>query len=192
MARAFDLRRPHGGCCPLLTQSDTTPAVIPAQAGIQCRGGERKPLDSGLRRNDGARRRGLAWSSPAHRQRGFSIISALFLLVVLAVLGGFMATFSSIQHTTSAMDVRGAQAYQAARAGAEWGIYRALRNTPAICAAGSFTVDGFAVTVGCEESVQYMEGVTQVTIYTITSTASSGQVGKFNHVERQIQVTVSK
>ncbi len=35
-------------------------------------------------------------------QRGFSIVSAIFLLVVLATLGAFMVTFSTVQHTTSA------------------------------------------------------------------------------------------
>jgi|GEM_PF-227889 len=188
MARVSGLRRRHGGSSPFLIQSGTAPAVIPAQAGIQCRGGERKPLDSGLCRDDGARRHGLAWSSSC-RQRGFSIVSALFLLVVLAVLGAFMATFSSIQHTTSAMDVRGAQAYQAARAGAEWGIYQALRNTS--CAPGSLALDGFMVEVTCTASA-YTEGETPVSVYAITSTAKSGQDGKFNRVERQIQVTVSK
>ncbi|MGB7481944.1 MAG: hypothetical protein WA924_16585 [Burkholderiaceae bacterium] len=130
----------------------------------------------------------------ARRRHGFSIVSALFLLVVLATLGAFMATFSSVQHTTSAMDVRGAQAYQAARAGAEWGIYRVLRITPASCAASTALSDvpGFAVTVECATSGPYTEGVTPVTVYRITSTARSGAVGTIGYVERQVQVTVSR
>lgn len=140
-------------------------------------------------------RRGLAPFFAAHRQRGFSIVSALFLLVVLAALGAFMATFSSVQHTSSAMDVRGTQAYQAARAGAEWGMYRVLRITPASCAAPAPVLNdipGFAVTVECEAPQQYKEGVTPVTVYRITSTARSGTVGKIGYVERQVQVTIAK
>lgn len=55
--------------------------------------------------------------------RGFSILSALFLLVVLSALGAVLVTVSTTQHTSSALDVEGVRAYQAARAGLEWGLY---------------------------------------------------------------------
>ena len=55
-------------------------------------------------------------------QRGFAAIAAIFLVVVLAALGGFMVTFSNTQQLTSAQDVQGSRAYWAARAGLEWGI----------------------------------------------------------------------
>ena len=51
------------------------------------------------------------------RQRGFTVVTAIFLLVVLAALGGFIATISTTQHIGSALDVSGARAYQAARSG---------------------------------------------------------------------------
>lgn len=128
----------------------------------------------------------------AAAERGFSIVSAIFLLVVLSTLGAFMATFSSVQHVTSALDVRGAQAYQAARAGIEWGTYRVLRNSS--CAASQVLNDvpGFVVTVGCVASATYSDGVTPVTAYQITATAGSGTVGGMGYVERQLQATVSR
>lgn len=133
-------------------------------------------------------------SARGRMEDGFSIVSAVFLLVVLSALGAFMVTFSTVQHTTSAMDVRGAQAYQAGRAGIEWGIYRVLRITPASCAANQAlgNVAGFAVTVQCTASGPFTEGVTQVMVYQITSTASSGTVGGLGYVERQLQATVSR
>jgi len=45
---------------------------------------------------------------------GFAIVSAIFLLVVLAALGAFMVTFSTTQHTAAATDLEGTHAYQAA------------------------------------------------------------------------------
>ena len=88
-------------------------------------------------------------------QRGFGIITAVFLLVVLAGLGVAMVSLSTVQHTTSALDVQGARAYQAARAGIEWGLYRQLRansceatRTFAVPASG-----GFTVTVRCTLTV---------------------------------------
>jgi len=125
-------------------------------------------------------------------QRGFSIVSAIFLLVVLATLGAFMVTFSTVQHTTSAMDVRGVQAYQAARAGIEWGTYRVLRANSCAATQALGNVAGFAVTVQCAQTGTYTEGVTAVTVYQITSTANSGAMGSLAYVERQLQATVSR
>lgn len=56
--------------------------------------------------------------------RGFAILSAIFILVVLAALGAFILSVSSQQQIGSALDVQGARAYQAARAGIEWGVYQ--------------------------------------------------------------------
>ncbi len=69
------------------------------------------------------------------RQNGFAAIAAIFLVVVLAALGGFMVTFSNTQQLTSAQDVQGSRAYWAARAGLEWGIGSvvACANTPTTC-----------------------------------------------------------
>ena len=60
-------------------------------------------------------------------QGGFSLITAIFILVIFAALGAAMVTFSTVQHTTVAMDIQSARAYQAARAGIEWGAYEALK-----------------------------------------------------------------
>lgn len=133
-------------------------------------------------------------------QRGFSIVSAIFLLVVLSALGAFMLTFSTVQHTTSAQDLQGTRAYQAARAGIEWGTYRAL-VVPAVaapCAATTTlpalagTLATFTVVVQCAPT-PYSEGNVNGTIYTITSTATTqgAAVGSINYVQRQLQATLS-
>lgn len=82
--------------------------------------------------------------------RGFGIVTAVFLLVVLAGLGAALVNLTTVQHTTSSLDIQGARAYQAARAGIEWGLYRQLRNNNCV-AASSFVVpaNGFTVTVQC-------------------------------------------
>ncbi len=86
-------------------------------------------------------------------QRGFSVVTAIFLLVVLAAMGAFMVTFSTVQHIPSAQDVQGVRAYQAARAGIEWGAYRVLRNASCVGStvlpALGGTLAGVTVTVLC-------------------------------------------
>ncbi|HEY6280567.1 MAG TPA: hypothetical protein VIW72_02070 [Burkholderiales bacterium] len=59
-------------------------------------------------------------------QSGFLLVTAIFLLVILAALGAFILTISGTQQTGSALDVQGSRAYQAARAGIEWGSYQVL------------------------------------------------------------------
>jgi MSHA biogenesis protein MshP len=106
--------------------------------------------------------------------RGFAILSAIFILVVLATLGAFILSVSSSQQMGSALDVQGARAYQAARAGIEWGLFRQLQQGSCV-AATSFvppaaTLTGFTVTVTCTAAVDANGGPT---VYSLTSTACS-------------------
>ena len=108
------------------------------------------------------------------RATGFAIISAIFILVVLAALGGFVLHMSAGQQMGSALDLQGVRAYQAARAGLEWGLYRQLRAgscagaTSFVPAASSFA--GFTVTVDCVATAD-PGGFSGPTVYTITATA---------------------
>ena len=92
----------------------------------------------------------------ARRSAGVGLITAIFLLVVLAGLGVAMVSVFTAQQTTSTLDEQGARAYQAARAGIEWGLYQRLRNNASCAGASSFalpsnsTLGGFVVTVNCQ------------------------------------------
>jgi MSHA biogenesis protein MshP len=55
-------------------------------------------------------------------QQGFTLVTAIFSLVVLAGLGAFMTTISLNQQIGSTLDFIGAKAYKAARSGTEWGV----------------------------------------------------------------------
>jgi MSHA biogenesis protein MshP len=158
----------------------------------------------------GTVRNALRFSPYVLPDRGFVLPSAVFLLVILAALAAFLVTISTTQNVTSAQDVQGARAYQAARAGIEWGLYPVLDplNTSVVapgnaawpnmpgCPAGVLAIEGFSVTVGCVPAVpqDYLEGGNSrsIRVYHLVSTASIGAVGAANHVEREIQVTVSK
>ena len=130
-------------------------------------------------------------------QRGFAIVSAIFLLVVLAALGAFMVTLSTVQHTSSTQDLQGTRAYQAARVGIEWGAYQVLRS--ASCAASTSltlpapSLTGFTVTVGCSEAAgsPYTEGDNLIRVYQLTSTARFGTAASSNYVERQLTAAIN-
>lgn len=132
------------------------------------------------------------------RQIGAALMTAIFLLVVIGALIAYLLSMSGLQHSSLALDVQGARAYQAARSGIEWGVYRALRDTSCPVASSSFGLAGdlsdFTVTVNCNDT-QYTEvDATAKHVYSIQSTACNrpvagacpGVAGPF-YVERQLQ-----
>ncbi|MBS1228575.1 MAG: biosis protein MshP [Proteobacteria bacterium] len=127
--------------------------------------------------------------SSRRRQSGFGAIAAIVVLVILALLSAAIVSISTTQQITSAQDVQSAKAWQAARAGNEWGLYKALKNetwsaSPAdtcITAPRNATLDlsavtGFYVTVSCA-SWPYNEGETvpgtpsTLTVYQVKAVA---------------------
>lgn len=64
------------------------------------------------------------------RARGVSLLTAVFLLVVLATLSAAIVGVFTTQQSGAALDVLGVRADQAARSGLEWGLYQQLRVQP--------------------------------------------------------------
>lgn len=131
---------------------------------------------------------------------GFALVTAIFLLVVLAGLGAAIVNVSTMQHTSSALDVEGARAYQAARAGVEWGVYRQLISASCV-GATSFvppapTLSTFTVTVTC---TPVTSAEPPITVYQITANACNqpavaeprcpGVGGGADYIERQMRVS---
>jgi MSHA biogenesis protein MshP len=125
-------------------------------------------------------------------QRGFAAIAAIFLVVVLAVLGAFMLTFSNAAQLTSAKDVRGSRAYWAARGGLEW-VIASVNATP-VCPASptTLTLDAFTVAITCVVTSHVEAGVT-VKIFQFNSVAvSTGAVGSPGYVERSVSASMER
>ena len=127
------------------------------------------------------------------RQSGFTLITALFLLIVVALLGVYMVTIRNVQQSTVLYAQQGARAMQAANAGLEWGIYESVKNGN--CGANMFSVtdtalSAFSIEVNCTDS-SHMEGAINITTYVLTSTAQTGNYGTLDYVYRSLQATVS-
>lgn len=148
-------------------------------------------------------------------ERGFSIVTAIFLIVVLALLGVFIVSVVGLQQQSQALDVQGVRAYHAARAGMEWGAFQVLDPNstlnPATCSpvvmapcpasptnlpvlAGSLSP--FTVTVTCSAAPS-TEGNREIRVYEIVATACNqppcpnGAPGA-GYVERRVTATLSK
>lgn len=142
------------------------------------------------------------------RARGFALILAVFLIVSLAAIGAYLLTISNVQLETAVMDEQGARAYQAARAGVEWGAYQVLRNPggafASACDGGSasqsFPLPGspsFRSTVGCSSPGAETEDGVAVRTYRITATGCNSAVCPEpapgpSYVERQLQLIVAR
>ncbi len=145
-------------------------------------------------------------------ESGFSLVTAIFLLVVLAGLGTMMVTFFTAQQQSSAKDVLGSRAYQAARTGVEWAAYGVSQTpagtlwagctssppattfTPNTASTLGGTLSPFKVVVTCT-SLPFTEGTNTIFIYDITSTATGvngANPGNANYVERVIKVRMGR
>ena len=63
------------------------------------------------------------------RAQGFALVAAIFVMVIIALVVTAMARLSITQHGTVSLSIQQARAYQAARAGLEWGISRAVNES---------------------------------------------------------------
>ena len=153
------------------------------------------------------------------RRSGFSTVAAIFLLVVLTLLGALIASITGVQQASSQLDLLGVRAYHSARAGMEWGARAVLDpgNTlnPATCAppvmpgcpvsptnlAGlGGSLAPFTVTVTCAQSADTTEGNRSVRVFSIVATACNQPAGGAcpnpapadGYVERQVQAALSK
>ncbi len=119
------------------------------------------------------------------RAAGVGLVTAVFLLVVLAGLGLVAVSVATSQRATSTMDEQGARAYQAARAGVEWGAYQVLRleqcPTQSFALPGGSVLAAFTVTVQCrlihDLEPANGENPTALDRWVITSTACNMPAG---------------
>lgn len=139
--------------------------------------------------------------TPGVGQRGVALVNAIFLIVVLAALGGYMVSISGVQQSTTNRALINARTLIAARAGLDWGIHRAV--APPTLGSGEcsspapqfgLTGDGLEniqVTVECTTTVYGTAGG-QANIYYIVSTARNSSTGTVEYAERKLEATVCR
>jgi len=119
----------------------------------------------------------------APRQTGFALVAAMFVMIIIALVVLAMMRLAGNQHGTNSLAIQQARAYQAARAGLDWGIAQAAPPVGAPSCAANVAVDlagsnlsEFVVAVTCNVS-NYSENGTAVNIYRLTATAQNGLPG---------------
>lgn len=145
------------------------------------------------------------------RESGIALIAAIAVLVILAALAAAIVRLGFGQQTTSAQDIQSARAWQAVKAGTEWGLFQAFQpggvwRTRSACDGNARTLDlsansGFRVTVRCS-ATDYREGESapgaaqQMRVLRIEATACNGSgtcpdnsaAAGLGYVERQREI----
>lgn len=131
------------------------------------------------------------------KQQGFTIIMAIFILVVLGLLGGYMVKLSGVQQATSVYALQGARAYQAAKAGIGWA--KARIHSGGDCddiTAGSplsfAGLSGFSVVLDCTYSSPISEDTANLVFYKITTLSEFGDYNSANYVSRNLEISFVK
>ena len=130
--------------------------------------------------------------------RGFALVPALFLIVVLGALALVAVRVGTGQQHAVTMGLLQARALAAARAGVEWGAYRALAPAPNVPLCASSTtlnlaeaaLNGYTVVVSCN-STAFANGAATSHSYTIVSTATAGTYGQPMYVRRVFSTTLT-
>ena len=154
--------------------------------------------------------------APSFRLRGFTLPSAIFLLVILSALGAFILNVSTSQQMGMVLDIGGERAWQAANGGMEWARYKlASAPTSPVCPAnttwggstssvsfpGTATLTSYYATVECRQlqatDVQNVSTwVFEVRVTGCSPAAASeprcpGTPSTLGYAERQLQGLIS-
>jgi MSHA biogenesis protein MshP len=126
------------------------------------------------------------------RQRGASLVTAIFLITIVAALAALGVQLGTTQRQAANFGALGDRAYAAAQSGLEWGAYRAL-TANACAAATTFnlteaSLNGFRLQVRCRASALQNDCPgPQYRVYDITSFAQWRTFGNAEYVSRQLE-----
>ncbi len=126
-----------------------------------------------------------------HKQRGFGLVAAMFLIIIIAGAIAAMWRISATQTATSSLALQQTRAYQAARAGVEYGIARVMSGSACV---SPFALEGFKVTVDCAvpRQVDLPEEGRKAEFHSIEVTAEYGTLGAPGYAYRKIFAEVEK
>jgi len=135
-------------------------------------------------------------------QKGFTLVTAIFVMVVMGLIGMYMVTLTGSQQATTIMALQGARALNAARAGIEWGVNRAFFDTAAACSAAPAAtttpmtlagtgLNGFRVEVRCSYT-QHRERGDSFCVFQLEAVARSGSLAQpRDYVQRRLRTTIA-
>jgi MSHA biogenesis protein MshP len=120
----------------------------------------------------------------------------MFVMIIVSLVIIAMSRLASVQHGSNALAIQQARAYQAARAGLEWGISQSANA--GLCASGSPSLadsglSEFTVGVVCVASNYTDADGTLIQIFRFTATAQNGNPGaRADYAFRRLTAVVER
>lgn len=131
----------------------------------------------------------------ADRSRGFALIAALFLLVVVAALGTFAVQTNMGQQGGADLELAGMRADAALEAGVQYAAARVLAaGCAGLPAAGNRInlAQNFTVSFdNCQQLPSPVANTPTVNVFSLRATASRGAYGSPEFVSRQRTVRIT-
>jgi MSHA biogenesis protein MshP len=126
--------------------------------------------------------------------KGFSLISAIFLVVVVSAACAAMLGMVGAGRRSATLGIVGSRALQASRSGIEWATAKAVAN-PAVCPTATFNLNqgslrGFQVAVTCTRT-QHDENGSAWSTFRLRADAQQGSFGAFDYAFRRVESTVT-
>ncbi|MCF6283338.1 MAG: hypothetical protein L3J28_14235 [Candidatus Polarisedimenticolaceae bacterium] len=136
------------------------------------------------------------------REAGVALVGAIFVVVILGMLGGFLVSITGVANTTSLQALQGAKAHKASLAGLQWAVYKAmsdpLNNCGLIASSPQSTtlnftagaLNEFSADVTCSWT-QHEENGCTFELFTVTSVGEYGNYGERYFFSRQMKAVIS-
>ena len=138
-----------------------------------------------------------------NKQRGFTLVMTIFMVVVLSLLGSYMVRLNKVQLATEVYALQNARAYQAAKAGLGWASATLMVQTSNDQGCNNINMTstnplilpamaGFTMTLTCTQfpNKLYQENQGAYYIYLIQSRSEWGAYNSEDYVSRQLEKTV--
>ncbi|MSQ67976.1 MAG: hypothetical protein EXR83_07250 [Gammaproteobacteria bacterium] len=128
-------------------------------------------------------------------QGGFALVSAVFLVVIVALMAGYAVSIGTSQQADATLSLLGDRAEFAAQSGLEWAVARVATDSACPLAGTSFSatgsgLDNFTLAVSCT-STSVTEGSITYPVYALTVTASRGVQSTEDYVQRVVTAQVT-
>jgi MSHA biogenesis protein MshP len=121
--------------------------------------------------------------------RGFALLAALFLMIVIATLGTFAMRLNVSQQTSTDLELAGVKADAALQSGIEYAAARVLAvGCGGVPDAPLAMPENFSVRL---DNCQPVANIPTGTVFSVTAIAFRGQYGSpdFVHRERTVRIT---
>lgn len=131
------------------------------------------------------------------RDKGFTLVSAIFILVILSLVGSFIVKVSTLTQRSQNLAILGTRAFFAAKSGIQWGIFKVTDGSgpyncpasPTIMNLTQGTAAGFTVEVSCAQN-SFTERGKNYNVFIITALGRFGASTDLDYVSRRLFVRV--